>query len=520
MIDESALRAQFDLIPPVDAWADYLNIIRQNRLLSEAEFLRFAKDREVPVWGILSGTPGEFHRQGWLSADGNDYDGKPTFHPFRIYVLHLILRMLDLNVAPTAFLQREAALRLVKHCISHLPKDPQIRAAATFANKVVDLAVALEPVYWPRLTSSRKMGIDPEHHMTLLRNYRANVEALVQSLDRSVWKEVHLGMRLEAERTDCNGNLYLLLRVATWEQRERLRGSIGCALWIRHVAEVIRRAFEDNSDQRWEEEDTATGQWFGGARLMNYGAERPLDDTLRAKPYVAHEFGLFTGSAVRWYVEGDTEFYAIKELIGDTARCAVELANLRGRIESGKDNAALKWRDWFLEDVALRRFSMVSLDGDLTETKKVLRTHINASCVVGTITLHEPDFEFSNFTIKELVEVASKIDEDDGYSGGAVRSADWSTVGNGRTFERIYCRVSASMRGRLKGEIWGRALAKYASTKQDHPESGDLRPILRDVRTALWGWRYDYDYFRQNFQIEPNTFAQEKRSLARPGNSS
>jgi hypothetical protein len=72
---------------------------------------------------------------------------------------------------------------------------------------------------------------------------------------------------------DPNRELYLLLRLSTWEQREKLEGKISWALWIRHIAQVIRRGFEEAQGLQWPEEDQA----FTSARKRMLGSERLLD---------------------------------------------------------------------------------------------------------------------------------------------------------------------------------------------------------------------------------------------------
>lgn len=65
-----------------DEWRDELASLRQNSLLSESSFIDFARDRRVPVQGLIEGEPGEFYRRGWLEADEIDEEGKPRFHLF------------------------------------------------------------------------------------------------------------------------------------------------------------------------------------------------------------------------------------------------------------------------------------------------------------------------------------------------------------------------------------------------------------------------------------------------------
>ena len=208
-------------------------------------------------------------------------------------------------------------------------------------------------------------------------------------------------MRIDAAWLDKNHELYVLLRVAGWEKRKNLQGQVSGALWIRHIAEVIRRAFEEVHSVRWLEEDQAFGLWFPAGRKKAFGSDRAFDDTLRAKPYVAYNFELFTGSAIRWYVEGATEYYAVIEAIPAPERFGIELVNLGGGIKSGKSNTALKFEEMLKEDRAHRRFSILSFDGDVQANLKAIRRQVEQDNVVGSIFVHRPDFEFANFAIQE-----------------------------------------------------------------------------------------------------------------------
>jgi len=146
-------------------------------------------------------------------------------------------------------------------------------------------------------------GMEESEHNALLDKYRQKVLPLVGSLDPVLWRKVHESLRFDAALMDANDGLYLMLRLSSWSKREKLKGSIAGALWFRHIAEVIRRSFEETTTERWPEKDVAFGMWCPGGRTLQYGSERPLDDELKCKPYLALHHGLFTGSVVRWYVE-------------------------------------------------------------------------------------------------------------------------------------------------------------------------------------------------------------------------
>lgn len=495
-----------DLRQYIADWAEEIELFRQNWLMGEAQFLGFAKDRGLPAWGVINGEPGDFFRRGWLDADETDTEGSLRFHPFRVYPLHRILSALDLRIAPALLLNPDSALRVMKDALTRVSSAERLSMRSCDWNNVATLAIVLEPVYWPGIVGSQRLPIgNEEEARRRLEAYRARVLDLVRSLDSGFWENVHECLRIDAAWMDDNTHVYMLLRAATWYERERLRGPISGALWIRHMAEVIRRAFEEVHSQRWPEEDQAFGHWPSGAREITFGSERPLDDVLAAKPYLAHTFGLFTGSALRWYLEGDTEYFTVLEMVPDISRFGVELVNLKGGIASGKNNAPLRLEALLKEDRSQRRFSMFSFDGDVPANIKYIRRQVEQDNLVGVITVHVPDYEFANFSLAELVEVAAKIDEALGFPGDPVRNADWTGIQSSKVFEKKYREISARTPEALKDERWGRALARYGMDHPDRPD-GARRPLWGDLRAAVHAWSSNYDRERDRFTFDDVTF--------------
>ena len=496
-------------------WAEDIEILRQNWLLSESSFLTFARDRGIAVAGVVTGEPGEFHKNGWLPADDKDEDGGLRFHPFRLYAVHETLRTLAWK----------RTLESLRECAAAHSADPipamrtgEIAEIAATANEVVDLAVLLEPIYWPEIIGTQRVNayrlhLDPA---ALFLDYRLKALGLVRSLNVTAWQKIHEQLRIGAGQMDNNPDLYVLLRFASWRERERLKGKVSGALWIRHIAEVIRRGFEEAHAIQWLEEDRAFGIWYTGARERIYGAERPLDDPLRCKPYVAFNFGLFTGSAVRWYVEGPTEYCAIEALLGQPSKIGVELVDLKGSIAAERDNAALKLEEWLEEDRKFRRFSAISFDSDVAVNVKVIRRQVEKGNIVGSISAHDPDFEFANFQLDELVEIAAALADAQNALGDDVRNADWTGITSAKAFATQYNRLLAKT---LKGEAWGQALAEYARRKPVRSDTGRERRIMLDVAAAFRGRYASYDFQLEHFTFDPATFEAIPRSPSGDGGS-
>jgi hypothetical protein len=137
-------------------WSEDIELFRQNQLMRESQFLTFAKDRAVPVCGVISGEPGDFFKRGWLYADA--IDGEPLFHPFRIFPLHRILRTCDIGIATAASLNPDSYLRLTTYALEHMSTVQRLGEVSRDWNNVVTLAVILEPIYWPRIVGSQRLA--------------------------------------------------------------------------------------------------------------------------------------------------------------------------------------------------------------------------------------------------------------------------------------------------------------------------------------------------------------------------
>lgn len=173
----------------------------------------------------------------------------------------------------------------------------------------------------------------------------------------------------------------------------------------------------------------------------------------------------------------------------------------------------MRLQDSLIEDKALRRFSMISFDVDVKDAVKAVQRQLKLGNVVGLISAHKPDLEFANFDLCELIEIAAQIDADRGFSPETVLHADWSNVASGRAFEIRYLSVSERRADALKGEIWGRALGRFALKHPRGNNPGRNRPILSQISAALHAWNSNYDFERDFVEVDPKTFERRQKDL-------
>jgi|TARA_R110001583_G_scaffold158357_1_gene310324 hypothetical protein len=482
--------------------------VSQNHLINEAALIQFSKSRGFYVSGEVNGDPSKYINKGWLNSDNLDTGSTELFHPFRFYPLHVGGGLCKLNITPTSTLDRHSFNDFLPLISKYLPSLESISNKFEKANIVATLAILLEPIYWPIITSrvSYPVFTTSEEYEVKLANYREKALSLVAELDPKEWSKHHEQLRFQAAQMDDNSDLYILLRLSPWVKIERTTGKIGGALWLRLIAEVLRRAFRDVHHVNWPEEDQTFGQWYPGARERIYGTEFPTDNTVIAKTNLAFEFGLHTGSTIRWYLEGETEYYAALHCLPRAASAGIELINIKGAISNEKPSTPLRLADCLAKDKELKRFSFVSFDSDVASNVRFIKTQVAKGNIIGYINCNSPDFEFENFTLDELIEVAARLDEEQGADAQAIRNHNWGNVDSGKAFEKCYKQLSKIGQGGLKGEQWGAALAQYASNNPLICSSERKRPFFETLNFALLSRRVKYEYQRDNFHISSETF--------------
>ena len=483
--------------------------IRQNNLMKESQIINFAKERGVPLSGVVTSDPKKFLAMDWISSDGVNEINLNLFHPFRIYPFHVAIEMCRLNIFASSSINRDSFKEFLSNSCDFLPSLDFIKEMVRKANDIVDLAILLEPIYWSKLTNKIKISTsnDLEEHEYKVNQYKMCILPFIKDLDPEVWSKHHENLRIAAAKLDNNIELYLLLRTSPWAKREKIVGQIGGALWLRHIAEVIRLAFTEVHNINWPEEYEAYGIWYKGAKERIYGTEKPIDNNLLTKPHLAFEFGVHTGSTIRWYLEGETEYHAASYALPKAASFGIELINLKGLFNEKSKNF-LRLEDNLSQDRDLRRFSLISFDSDVKTNVRFLQHQVKDGKVVGYINCNQPDFEFENFTLEELIEVAIGIDKAQGLDTQKLSTADKSNIKSGKEFEKYYSEHSETKQS-LKGNLWGKCLAQYAL---DNPLKEKIkRPFIETLEYALHSRIVRYEYQRDNFYIDPDDFKNKKK---------
>jgi len=527
-----------------------IDSMRQLNLRRESDFLNWARKLKLDVWsGYPVGDGETLWQKGWLRADDavlrhrkestraeppiqvdtlgqalnteqeaskDPYRYDLMFHPFRLLPLMQVLEMMSWRLSRTSLLHGDGVVKYAGDHVTHFEewiKGPRFLELLNWWNGIADLAILLEPIYWPSITwrtSGRIMiraGEDPASEEGIqFREYKDKVLALLASIPKHEVAHAHMELRQEAAKLDNNHELYLILRASNWHKREGIEGQLGCAMWFRHIAEVLRHGFDELYEDRLVHEDEAFGHWYKGAREWVYGSEYPLENVAEMTRRILPHWGITSSPRVRFYVEGETEAGALEAGLEGLLGYGVEVVNLR----------AQGWSTWLRQelqnDVAAKRLSLFMLDDDqvdgLPETEarkrqdaiRSLRAHARDGLIVGVVFVNSPDLELGCFTLDELVQAIAYYEDAVGITGLEPLDASvFAGVRTGRELEERYCQVRTARS--LKGKSWGAALMRVAFEASD----GESNPLVHAWACAARGVSTDHEVQQTRSPIDPDT---------------
>ena len=445
---------------------------------------------------------------------------KLYFHPFRYFVLFQLNQNFRPNIhTKQYFLHASGYHKLIDFWIDEFDKwssNPRFGETLQYWEMITELVVATEPYLYPRLFGrirgdivSMQSGMDNwrtvqrnriNEHWTELKMYYKNVA--VDELE-----EARQRLCIAAETLDPNKTVHTILRLTQGEKRiNNIKGSLGGSMLLLTMAEMMRRASEEVFGIELPEEDEkGFGVVFPKIKEELYGSRRLLDGSTKVAENFLRFHGLHYSLRVRWYVEGETEYYAIKSVFGDIN--TVEVVNLRGQVIE-KKGKGLALRDSLIRDIHHHVFSWISLDADKNDNIRVLRKAAENDELFGAFYVWEPDFEFANFTIDELAAIAWEYALKEGANPNDRTVFDDSVMNSksGKEFESNVRRSLPLLNNFGKGQDWGEALIKYAFEHPEKADTGKTRPIIDAIQRAWHAMQLtSYKSSRDKMKVDPRT---------------
>jgi hypothetical protein len=430
------------------------------------------------------------------------------FHPFRFYVLYHLQRILELHIVPMQMLVSSRGFaRLLKIIISSFTRwssSANAQGSILAWNDSVALAVLAEPFTYRGIFHSRRtsLGVDFKDQERLIAEHEKEVLQLYRDLPRESIDKSRLELASDAALLDGNRDVHIMLRLAKGKSRLDTRGKLGAATYLLTMAEMVRRATEAAYGiQLPEEDEIGFGMVPPNLKLRIYGSNRLYDGHRAAAREYMRQLGLDYRTRLRWYVEGDTEFGALKTVFGEREGETVQLVNLKGNFGKNSESGL---RNSLREDLRDGTFSFVSLDSDRTDHVRVLRLAAQNDEICGLFFLHHPDFEFANFDLNELATILCKVAlKMDGLKidpHALIQTA--SSAGNAKQLFQIACKAVHLSRTK-KDQVWGAALMEYTLENPIQNSSGKKRPIIEAIGNAMRSNAYSYQIMRKEYRVDP-----------------
>jgi hypothetical protein len=494
------------------------DLVASNHKLKEIGLIELGKDEQGEYLYADERQPKQ-RPTGW---DGSittlppfPKDIKLLFHPFRYYVLYYINRVLrPMNIAPILMLNPEQYMSGHSYCISNFKR---FSASKDFledigrSNDITALAVASEPHTFERIFGiiTYKDGLKEETLNTLIVEHRTDVYETYKEIGIARLEEVRNKICQDAELLEPNSSVHTLLRLMDGEERLKLKGDLGGAVHMLTMAEMLRRSAEGAFDTTLPEEDEI------GIRRMPrhskeflYGSNRVLDEDRNVVNEFLRFLDLDYGVRTRWYVEGDTEYGAIRRIIGIFGATWVQVINLRGHFIEKRNHA---FTGTLSNDIEAGIFSFVSIDeedgkSNALDRIRMVKEAAKKDTMFGGFYISQPDFELHNFDLPELEEVLWEVAGERGAAANE-QTVLHDAIVNTKSAKALFReaeRAIPALVGYGKGQEWGRRLMDYALEHNEKPD-GTLRPIIEAVQTALRIRLTNYQWQREEFRVDPDS---------------
>lgn len=452
-------------------------------------------------------------KRGWTSTLGRTSkparDVTPYFHPYRLFILDQLVRVTDTNIGPLQTLWSiEGYHGLICKLGERFAKwssSPDFLNLLGKWNSITDLAVFTEPGYIQRISGrfTYPAFIDEKTARKEVGEHRTEVKSVCGGIGLEKVEEYRDSILMECARLDDNRNIRVLLRLGKSDLREKLKGPLGRAMLFSEMAELLRRAAEDVFGTELPEEDEwSFGRQAAVLKKRFYGNARLIDSNETVKNEYLRQFRLDFGPRLRWYVEGDTEFGAIRSVFAGPSH--VEVINLRGRVV---EKNIIGFRDSLRNDLEAGVFSLVSIDGDRSDYVRAVAKAAEADEICGQFFVSKPDFEFANFELDELEEVLWEIaiEKKAEQKERSRLHKGLAGVTDSKSLEKAARKSLPKRLGHFKkDQEWGVKLMDYA-WRLPETSDGKERPIITAVMLAIRAKDYNYKRTRDRFRVNPAT---------------
>ena len=436
------------------------------------------------------------------------------FHPFRCYVLYHIFRILKISFSPMQILLNSKGYNeLISWHIevfNNFTSKPETSQLFKYWNTITSLAVINEPSAHRTIFNKISWSSFYDDYEAIIKRLNT-LHGLIVKLLLDIGEEPIEYYRREicrdAEIIDPNKYLHLIIRLMKADNRNSLEGHISSAILFLTMAECLRRNLEDAFQKELPEEDECGfGTVSRDTKLLLQGSIRLLDGERVVANQFLRRFGLDYGIRVNVYVEGLTEFEALmSEFYGNSS---ILFINLKGQFVE-KRGKGVAFRESLRNDIKSKTFSIILLDGDVSDNFRAVRQAAEADEICGTFFVFKPDFEMHNFSVGELAEVATQIAQDNGLEIPSLAQIKehCDKVTTTKEFFKTLQGLSPNFLSLSKGGHWGKALLDFAMKNSLGKEFGDEndRAINRIINIIYNSCSYSYEVTRQKYKVDPDT---------------
>jgi hypothetical protein len=410
------------------------------------------------------------------------------FHKFRFFVLYTINRFFKYSIHPFQFLYNEKMVskivQIENEDNSRSRKGAKFSERIIWVNNLTTLVICCVPNTYDRIYDEVDFKID-ENHEYSKNDYRIIIEKILIEIGLEEIEKIRKHLCVIVEYLDPNKMLHIMLRMSQARMRKSLEGDIGSSMLLFSMAESLRLSTEQAFNISLPEEDElGFVGWNDGVKLDVFGAPRLYDANPGVKLEYMRQWGVDFGTKIRCYFEGETEIGALKSVV--TPSNLIDFINLKGKVY---EKGVPAFRDSLRSDIKNKVLSIVVIDADRDDYVRAIRKACEEDDICGRVFFLDPDFEFGNFGLNELVEIVRKISIDRGGKNINLNLINESAKNckSGKEFETAIRSLNLEFLDIRKGEIWGEHLMNYANCNPlyppEHPRQGE-RTII-EIKNLL-----------------------------------